>query len=133
MPGALRLWKLLEGKTGYMAKFEEDTHFRAMVQRLYEAMPWADLPPTVDGQRMWGDVEGCREWYFCEAIAREVVNATNALEEHIQRLDKCILTLASQTANPLGSAFCNVATIISDSGHPVVFTPSVPTTRNSGK
>jgi hypothetical protein len=35
---------------------------------LYREMPGAPTPPRVDGDIMWGDVEGNDHWRFCEAV-----------------------------------------------------------------
>jgi hypothetical protein len=53
------------------------------VKSLYCSMPGAEPPSYVDGEMMWGDVEGTEEWAFCESIVRmvdkAVGHAVNAL------------------------------------------------------
>jgi hypothetical protein len=40
------------------------------IRFLYTGMPGAEPPPFHNGEPQWGDVEGSREWAFCEAVVR---------------------------------------------------------------
>lgn len=45
---------------------------KQIAERLYRVMPGAQMPPIIDGEYAWGEIDATPEWEFCEAIASEL-------------------------------------------------------------